>query len=61
MYQDTIWRTLTVLNAATWQSKDTVLISRDGIWMKEIAASTVDIVSLLLGLCRRKLKDGSNL
>jgi hypothetical protein len=37
------------------------LILRDGIWVKEIAASSVDITSRLLDLYRRKLKDGSNL
>jgi hypothetical protein len=61
MYQDTSWKTLTVLSAAIWQSKDTGLILRDGIWMKEIAASSVVIISLLLDLYKRKLKDGSNL
>jgi hypothetical protein len=37
------------------------LILRDGIWMKEIAVSNVDVASLLLDLSRKKLKDGSNL
>jgi hypothetical protein len=37
------------------------LILRDGIWMKEIAVSNVDVASLLLVLSRKKLKDGSNL
>ena len=61
MYQDTSWKTLTVLNVVIWQSKDMGLILRDGIWVKEIAASSVDITSRLLDLYRRKLKDGSNL
>jgi cytochrome c-type biogenesis protein CcmH/NrfF len=37
------------------------LILRDGIWMKEIAASNADIASQLLDLSRKKLKDGSKL
>jgi hypothetical protein len=61
MCQDTSWKTLTVLSAVIWQFKDTGLILRDGIWMKEIAASSVDITSLLLDLYIRKVKDGSNL
>jgi len=34
---------------------------KDGIWMKEIAATNVDIISLLLDPFRKKQKDGSNL
>ena len=61
MCQDISWKTLIVLNAVIWQFKDMDLILRDGHWIKEIAASNVDTVSLLLGPSRKQQKDGSNL
>ena len=61
MCQDISWKIRIVLNAVLWLSKDMDLILRDGIWMKEIAASNVDLLFLLLDLPRKKLKDGSNL
>ena len=61
MCQDISWKTLIVLNAVIWQFKDMDLILKDGIWMKEIAATNVDIISLLLDPFRKKQKDGSNL
>ena len=61
MCQDISWKTPIVLNVVVWQFKDMDLILRDGNWIKEIAASNADTMSLLLDPSRKQQKDGSNL
>ena len=61
MCQAISWKTPIVPIAVILQFKDMDLILRDGIWMKEIAASNADATSLLLDPFRKKQKDGSNL